>query len=92
MWHFNRVSSSRKARAQFLNRLQTEFQRLAKEIPDFDEVFRSIHPDFFLLCARKHPRLTFFSNQYLHRIVRLVSDQKYVRVKIFGIRFLKIPY
>jgi hypothetical protein len=92
MWHFNRVSSSRKARAQFLNRLQTEFQRLAKEIPDFDEVFRAIHPDFFLLCARKYPRLTFFSNQYLHRIVRLASDRKYVRVKIFGIRFLKIPY
>jgi hypothetical protein len=92
MWHFNRVSGSRKSRIQFLNRLQTEFQRLAKEIPDFDAVFRSIHPNFFLLCARKYPRLTLFSNQYLHSIVRLASDQKYVRVKIFGIRFLKIPY
>jgi glycosyltransferase involved in cell wall biosynthesis len=92
MWHLNRVSSSRKARAQFFDRLQTEFQRLAEEIPDFDEVFRSIHPAFFLFCARKYPRLTRFFHVYLHHVIRVTSNQKHIRIKLFGIRFLKFPY
>jgi hypothetical protein len=92
MWHYNRLSSSRTATSLFIARIQEELTRLANEIPDFDRIFRDIHPSPSLLFLKEYPKLARLLFVYFKKQVRVVSKQNYARVKFCGFRILKISY
>jgi glycosyltransferase involved in cell wall biosynthesis len=92
MWHYKRLSSSHKAVSLFIARIQEELIRLANEIPNFDRIFRDIHPSPFLLFLKEYPNLARLLFVYFKKQVRVVSKQNYARVKFCGFRIFKISY